>query len=185
MPTYNCNNYNCDDNLGTHTPNDCNDISLGGYADLLLLECDHAITDPGNATQVETALADDTAHLILNVKSSLPAPSAIKQSSLVANQPDIVTGYELSGTLVDGSVSSANSTFYNNVGGGRSFGGLIFHNKEEGKVYWHNAAVRFEGGLVMPENDSEAERYEYSFNLKKDPNDANPTISVEPAGIFD
>lgn len=185
MPTYNCNDYNCDEDIGTHTPIDCNDFSRGGYPNCIILACGHAITDPGNATQVQTALDSDLAWLVQNVTLELPAPSAVKVDSPIANEPQLVTGYEYSGTLTDGNVSSANCTFYNNVGSGKAFGGIIFHNKQEGKVYWHNDSVRFEGGLVLPRTDAEIEMYTYTFNFKKDADASNPTIATEPAGIFD
>ncbi len=184
MPTYNCTSYNCDDDLGSHTLNDCGDVTRGGYPNVILLECDNDITDPSDATEVQAAIDDGTAHLVKNVKLAIPVGSPIKVDSQVANAPQLIVKYEYAGTMIDQNVSSANVTFYNNLLDGRSFGGIILHNAEEGKVYWHDAEVRFEGGLVMPDNDGEVERFETTFSFKKLPSATVPTIYTEPAGIF-
>lgn len=182
--SYNCINYNCDDDLGSHTLNDCGAHVFGGYPNVIILECVHSITDPSNATQVQDAIDAGEAHLVKNVSVELPVGSATKVDSVIANEPQIVTRYEFSGTLRDPNVSSANVTFYNNLTDGRTMGGIIFHNEREGKVYWHDAAVRFEGSIIMPINDQAPEIFETVFTFKKNLGSVNPAIYTEPAGIF-
>lgn len=185
MPTYNCASYNCDDALGSHVLNDCGVGTMGGYKNCILLECVNEITDPSDATEVQDAIDAGEAHLIKDVKLSIPAASPVKVDSQVANAPQIVTKYEFAGTMVDGNVNTSNRTFYNNLLDGRSFGGIILHNADEGKVYWFDAEVRFEGSLIMPDNDGESERFETTFNYKTSPQNVVPGIYTEPAGIFD
>lgn len=183
--SYPCNNYDCEDALGTHAPNPCQTSTRGGYPNFILLECNSSITDPSNAVQVQAAIDAGEAHVFKNVKLALPAPSPIKVDAMIANAPEKTVQYEFTGTLVDPNVNSTNITLYNQVLDGRSFGGIILHNRDEEKVYMHTAETRFEGGLVMPDNDGDIERFETSFIFRKDPDEVIPTQFAEPAGIFD
>jgi hypothetical protein len=179
-----CTSYNCDDDLGNHTLNDCGAIVRGGYKNLILLECGHSITDPSDGEEVLAAIAAGEAHLVKNIKGAIPLGSPTKTPSMVAGDPDIIGKYDFAGTWMDQNVNSSNVTFYNQVLDGRTFGGVIFHNAEEGKVYWHEAPTRCEGGLVMPDGPQEQERYETTFAFSKDPGQQVPLIYTQPAGVF-
>ena len=184
MP-YNCLSYNCDDDLGSHVINDCNTYTKGGYPNCILLECDHSITDPSDATQVQAAIDAQEARLVKNVKIAIPAGSPVKIDSPIPNEPQIVVRYDFAGTMVDTNVSSDNVTFYNNLLDGRTLGGIIVHNQKEGIVYHVDAAVKFEGSPVLPDNDGEFERFETTFTFFKEPSEVAHTLYTEPAGIFD
>jgi hypothetical protein len=179
-----CTIYNCDDELGTHTQNDCGSIVRGGYQDLILLSCGHSITDPSDEVEVAAAIAANEATLIRGIKGAIPIGSPVKVTSMKANEPDIIVKYDFSGTWMDQNVNTSNVTFYNQVLDGRTFGGVIFHNADEGLVYMHSADTRCEGGLVMPDGNQEQERYEVTFIFSKDPDDVIPLIAPEPPGIF-
>lgn len=176
----NCVNYNCTD-LGEHTPNNCNAILLGGISSLLILMCDHVITDPSNATQVNAAIADGTAILVEDAKIGVNAPSPVTIDSDVAGQPARVVNYDRSGTLIDANVSNANVTFYNDLFDGRAFGGLILYEVDADQVTWIDKAIRFTGGRIIPNDVNDRQRFEGTFAWKSLTEGA---IYSAPVGVF-
>lgn len=179
-----CYQYNCDDALGTHLLNDCNSTTRGGYRNVIFLECGHSITDPSDGASILAAIAAGEAHVIKNVKLGLPAPSPTQLDSYIANAPQIVASYEHGGTMMDQNVNDTNCVFYNNLYDGRSFGGIILHNADEGQVYWYDKETRFTGGLVHPDSKSEVERFESAFTFSSKTGSSVCRIYTEPAGVF-
>lgn len=180
-----CYSYNCDDALGSHTINDCNSSTKGGYPNILLVACGTTLTDPSDEVEVQAAIDAGTAFPIKNVKAALPAPTATTVDSMIANEPPVVASYEFAGTLMDQNVNSPNLTFYNNMYDGRTFGAIYLHNKNEGIMYGWTEVITFQGGMVLPDSKSELERFESTFNFSALPGENAPTRYTEPAGIFD
>lgn len=180
----NCYNYNCDEDLGTHTPNDCGTVTPGGFKNLILLACNHTVTDPSVGSQITDAIAAGEAWLIQGVKAALPAGSPVEVDSNIANDPPVVTGYDYTGTIMDQNVNADNVTFYNLLYNNRRFGGIILHNADEDLVYWHDATIMFQGSPVLPDSKSEFTRFETSFKFFKKPNAVGPVIKTAPAGVF-
>lgn len=182
---YNCLNYGCD-TLGTQQLNDCEEPLLGGMSAMLVLACNHQITDPSNATQVNAAIANGTATLISGVSLSLEIPTAIKTPSLVACQTDIITNYTRTALYRNQNVNATNIDFHIPIFSGRAFGGLIFYEcSPDGaganNVLWIDAAVKGEGGLTVPLSNQEIQRFEGTFSwLSK----ADPAMYTAPAGVF-
>lgn len=176
----NCVNYNCDE-LADHLKVDCEEFNLGGVPQVIVLECDHTITDPSNATQVQTNLDNGKAKLIQNVKFGVDAPSPIEIDSPIACQTPSVVNFDRSGTYVDANVTANNNNFYDSLNG-RSIGGLILYECDPGRITWIDAAVKFKGGRVIPVDNNDFQRYEGTFHWKKK---TEPTIHSAPAGIFD
>lgn len=184
MPCY---SYNCDDVLGDHTLNACEDEIQGGFRDIIIFECNHQLSpsDVSNGTAVNAEIEAGRATLIKNVKVGSSAPSPTTVSSNIANTPDKVVKYTKEFTLVDGNVNSDNMSFYNLLGSGRSFGAIMLHNADEQIVLFYNSDLRGSGGLVEPDNDGEYMRFEYSFTLDSKKDAANPVFATEPSGVFD
>lgn len=183
----NCLNYDCNDPIGDHMPNDCDEVLLGGIDALILLECDHQLTDPSNPSQIAAEIAAARATLIENVKVSIEAASPVTVDPLVScSTPKLVT-YDRTGTIIDGNVSDNNIDVYNKVFGGRAFGGLILHlcGTEEsvigGQVLWIDKKVELNGSLIVPPNNNDINRFEgkFAWRSKGDPN-----MYAAPAGVF-
>jgi hypothetical protein len=183
----NCLNYDCNDPLGTHLPNDCGEELLGGGSGMLLLECNHQLTDPTSAAQVTAEIAAGRAHLLLNLKVGLDAPSPVEIDSNVAGGTTKLVTYDRTGTLIDGNVSANNVSFYNGVFGGRVFGGALVYivGTQEAtggeKTFFIDAPVNFTGGVTMPNNNNEFITFNGTFKWRlRD----MPSLETAPAGIF-
>jgi hypothetical protein len=177
----NCYNYNCDDPLGDHLLNDCGNEKQGGIKDAIILECNHQLTDPSNATQIETEIAAGRATLVLNLKIGIDAPSPVEVEPQVAcSTPKVVT-YDRTASWVDGNVNGTNIDFYNNLTGGQAKGGVILHECGADEVTWIDDEVRWVGGRVVPNNDNEFQRFEATVKWRSK---TDSGIYATPAGIF-
>lgn len=185
MPS--CYQYNCNDSLGDHTLNDCEDSIQGGFKNIIILECNHQLVagDEANGSTINAEIAAGRATLLKNVKIGAGAPSATTVASLIANQPDKVVKYTREYTLMDGNVNAANQAFYDVLGSGGAFGGIILHNAEEGIVVAHYDSFRAQGGLVLPDNNGEFMHYAYTFTMDALRDAVNGEYSAEPSGVFD
>lgn len=183
---YNCSSYGCDP-LETYVLNECQAILVGGFDAAILLECNHQITDPSNATQIETALGNGTATLITEAFFSIEPAAAVTVEPLVACQPPKITTYNRSGNYKNQNVNPNNVDFHDTMFNGRTFGGLIIRmcNDNEGGtnyVYWIDKPISFQGSFVGPGVNTDLQRFEGTFNwIGRD----NPSMHAEPAGIFD
>lgn len=177
----NCINYNCDE-ITEHLKNDCEEFLQGGVSQVLLLECNHAITDPSNATQVNAAISDGTATLIQNVKLGIDAASPETVDSPIACRPPKLVNYTRTASWLDGNVNAQNVTFYNTAFNGRSFGGMIVYECSSGKVTWYDDAITLTGNRIIPNTDAEFQRFE-GVATWKGINDGS--IHDAPAGVFD
>lgn len=182
-----CINYNCEDLLGDHTLNSCGEEYLGGIDAAVFLDCGHQLTNPSNGTQIAAEIAAGRATLVKNIKVGMPKASPVEiESNVACSTPKLVT-QERALTYIDGNVNSANTSFYNNLSSGRSFGGMILHlcgtsEADAGeKVLWVDAECRFTGSLVVPETNNEFMRFEGDIKWRKKD---NPLPYHNPVGIF-
>lgn len=181
----NCINYNCDP-LGNQTLNpDCGIELLGGISDVILLDCDHTITDPCNGAQVLANIASGQAILVENVKIGITAASPVTVDALIACNTARLVTYERSGTLIDGNVNANNVDFYNTLFGGRKLAGMILREcgQEDTapQVTWIDSQVEFTGDRLIPDNNKEFQRFEGTFTWTSR---SMPTIHCEPVGVF-
>ena len=182
MPS--CYNY-CGDTLGTHAQINCDtDLLSGGVQNVIILGCDHQLTDPSNGTAVQAEIDAGRAWKISQVRAELGEPAPIKQDRMVANRPQLVTGYDRTGTLMDENVSQNNIDFYNVLLSGGDYGGLILHLEDEGKVFWIDQVINFDGALVIPPDNTAIAHFNANFFYKTNAGGASPDIYDEPAGIF-
>ena len=183
---YNCSNYGCDP-LDAYVLNECNEILLGGYDQAILLECNHQIIDPSNATQVNAALANGTATLVSNASFSIEAPSPVTVDTLVACQPPKTVNYTRTGLYKNQNVNPSNVDFHAPIFRGKVFGGLIIRMCSEtdagtGYVYWIDSSVTFTGGLIGPAQNTDLQRFEGTFSWMSK---TDPAMYNEPAGVFE
>lgn len=182
-----CLNYNCAGTLDLHTPNDCGEELLGGSDAIIILECDHQLTDPSDGTAILAEIAAGRATLIEGVKVSIEAPAAVELEPLVACETAQVINYDRAGTLLDGNVSAVNINFYTPILRNRKFGGVILRlcgttgSNQGEQVIWIDSTVKFKGGLIYPPGNNEQIRLEASFAWR---NANEPDMYASPTGVF-
>lgn len=184
----NCINYNCSDPLGDHTLNDCGEELLGGGSGAVALECNHQLTDPSSAVQINAEIAAGRATLFKNVKIGLDAPSPVEVDSNIGCGSTKVVTYDRTGTWVDGNVNAANQDLYDNLFSGRQLGGLIIHEcgteeTDTPKVTWIDASITFTGGRILPTGNNEFQRFEGAFKWRG--LRSKSSIHNKPTGIFE
>lgn len=158
-----CNNFGCDEEFEVYTENDCGDIVLGGIDYVILLECNHTITDPSNATQINANVASGKAVIVTNAKMSIPEASPIKVDVDVPCVPQRVVNYNRTATYRNGNVSAANITFHNNLFPGRKLGGAIFHQCAADKVTWVDEVISITGSRTIPDNNNATQAFVATF----------------------
>lgn len=176
----NCINYNCDD-LGTHVPSDCNEVKLGGISAIIILHCDHQLTDPSDGTEVNAELTAGRATLIENIKSGLNARTPVEVESYVSGRPSRVVTYDNELTIVDANMTDNNRSFYDDAFNGQSFGGLILYEQDANQVTWMDASVSAQGSRIIPVDNNEAERFEGVFKWRTL---SLGSIHSVPSGVF-
>lgn len=180
----NCVSYNCSDDLGDHALNDCGQELQAGLDAAIILECDHELTDPSSAAEINAEIAAGRATLIENVRIGLGEPQPQEIDSTVSGREPKLVKYVVEGTLVDGNVSSANQAFYNTLFSGRAFGGIVLKSAEETKVIWIDEEVDFKGGLPISDNTGEFMTYRGIFRYNTTPESVVPSMHTLPANIF-
>ena len=179
---YNCITYNCSE-LEDHEYLDCGDLLLGGIPGAVFLDCNHELTDPTSAAQINAEVAAGRAKIVLNVMIGVPAASDITVPRLIAGRPDTVVNRTRTFTIKDENVTPNNVTFYNSLWGGRELGGVILYEGEDNdQVTWIDKSVTGTGSRIIPENTTEQQRFEGTFTwLQKE----EPAIhQPAPVGIF-
>lgn len=183
----NCVSYECDDVLGTHLLNDCGEELLAGISGTILLECNHQLTDPSSAAQINAEIAAGRATLFDNLKIGLDEPTPVTvDSNIVGGTPKLVT-YDRSGTMIDSNVNQNNINTYNQLLGGKVMGGAITYLKgtEEStagaKVLWIDAAISFTGGLPIQNDNNVNMFFNNKFTWRKKD---MPSMYTAPTGIF-
>lgn len=182
-----CLDYSCNESLGAQELNLCGEELLGGISALILLECEHQLTDPSSADQIATEIAAGRATKVVGIKVGIAKPSPVEIESNVSCGITKLVTYDRTGTLIDGNVNAANITFYNKVFGGRVFGGAILYlcGTQESAggelVEWIDAAITFTGGKVTPNTNNAFQTFEGDFKWRKK---AGAALYAAPAGVF-
>lgn len=182
----NCVNYGCDDALGVYNENVCGEELTGGANQVVLLECNHQLTDASNGTELAAEISAGRATLVTGAYLSIEAPSPVTQDSIQACKPPVLVNYNRTGTYKNGNVSSANLDFHNGIFVGKKFGGLIIYECGTSdaaipQVTWIDNQVTFTGGRILP-GSQELQRFEGTFSWQSK---TDPRIYAVPANIFD
>lgn len=178
----NCVSYDCNDPLGDHTLNTCNEERQGGADWILMLECDAVLNDPSSETEINALIAANQATLISEVNVSFPVPAPVVQASNVPGRAErlITNNRELA--LVDANVNADNVDFYDTMADGREFGGAVIGEccNEVDRVHFIDAAITFTGGNQLPNTDDTRQDFQLAGKWKSK---NNPSIHAAPAGI--
>lgn len=179
-------NYCNEDPLGTPEVIYCpKDDKVGGLSSVIFLETGHGITDPSSASQINAAKAAQKAKQVDRVSMSVDAASAIEQDSLVPCEPKQLVNYERKGKYVNPNVTPNMVGFHDNLFDGRIFAGAIV--AECGKdgviayVSWINHKITVKGSLIIPDKNTEYQRFEGEWNGKSMQNASKHSV---PVGIF-
>ena len=194
MPVQNCINLCTTDPLGEYELANCAYDPVGGMSAIILLECDHTLTDailngdPADAGDaINAEITAGRAHLIERCSFTLEAASEVTQDSLVpCETPSLVT-YNRTGNYVNPNVNYTNITLHDQIFDGRNFGGIIAYecgyddSSEQKYVSWVDAAVKFTGSRIVPSANTEFQRFEGTANWKSKKNAQRYPV---PTGVF-
>lgn len=187
-----CVNYCTTDPLGTYEIIECANDPVGGLSSAIFLECGHGITeadasDPADfATAINAAITANLAIKVDRCSFTIDAASPVSVDSLVpCETPSLVT-YDRKGVYKNPNVTPNNITFHDKMFDGRKFGGLILFEcatLEDATQYvtWVNSPVKFTGSRIVPEKNTEFQRFEGEFVWRSK---NNPARYVAPTGIF-
>lgn len=183
----NCQNYDCDESLGTYNEAQCGEELVGGSNAALFLECNHQLTDPSSASQVAAEIAARRATLITGGSFSIEPATPVSQESIVPCRPASVSTYNRTGVYKNPNVNAVNVAFHKPIFKGRKFGGIVLYEcgTEDAingaQVTWIDSVVTFTGSRILPGVTTEKQRFEgvYSWISQTDAD-----IYAAPAGIF-
>ncbi len=162
----------------------CGTDPKGGVFAMVLLECNNQLTDPSSGTQVNAEIAAGRAKLVERISLSLEKPTPVTQESIIACETPQLTTYDRKGTYKNPNVTPQNVVFHNGLFDGRRFGGIILFycgEDDEDWVDWIDSTVKFTGGRVIPQKDTELQLFDgdFTYRGKKD-----PLRYAAPAGVL-
>lgn len=172
----NCVEY-CDDApIGTPEIIACGSDPVGGINAMIPLACNHTISNPSSATEVNNNINAGTAWLFQRVSVEIGEPTPVEQESLVPCETNQLVTYDRELTYINPNVSQENIDIHNNLFSGRTLGGLLLlecgsEDDDEQFVTWIDSAIRFTGGRLVPRTNTEFQRFsgKGKWRSKKDP----------------
>ncbi len=184
----NCTNYDCEDSLGEYHENECGIEFIGDFNQAVLLECNHHLTlpaDASNGTKIQAEIDAGRAHLITGALFDIEDAQPTLVDSSVPCRPQSITEIKRSGNYNNPNVNSTNDDFHDILLSGKNFGGMIIfecssNSNGTAQVKLIDAAVSFSGGLSAKTKSKQG--YTGKFNWTSF---ANPKTVATPAGIFD
>lgn len=179
MPS--CIDYNCSP-LGDHERNACNEKVLGGGDSVAFIHCDAVITDYEDETQLQNAINDGYLTILKGVKVGLPAGSPITVGPYVANETEDIVNYNRTGTLIDANYNQDNITLYDSVFNGKVFKGALIRLADASKVIHVDAIIKVEGSVIVPDDSTDAIRFEATFKWKSK---EMGNLYSDTTGLFD
>lgn len=182
-----CVTYNCDSLVDHEVSNEsCLGPRNGGASQIIFFDCGETPTDPTDGVEVAAIIAAGKGFLVGNVKTGLNAPEPVTIDSTTSCGTERTINLDYSGTIEDYTITESNSAnFWGPLAKGRTMGGLMMYICEQdgyaNKVVWIDAEITVGGGLVVPNTNAEAMRYELTFAFRKN----GPVEYLNaPAGIF-
>ncbi len=174
--------YNCVD-LPEHEKVNCGNYKKGSIDAIGILECDHAITDFSDATEMEAAVTDGKLHVIKGIKGEFPDPSEVEGENVVGSEPNILDGFDNVANWLDFNVNSANDNLYKALNKRSAF--LILFNKAEEEILVIEKKVRYTAKPANnPQSPNEKQRYSVVAKWKSNV-DEFPARYTAPAGVFE
>lgn len=180
----NCDSYNCQSlNTWESTLDNCATYRAGGSSSIILLACDHTITDPTDLAAIEAEIAAGRAWRMENVKVGFAPGSPETVAPVTSCGTERVINNTYSVTIFASQVSSDNTTFINALTSGYVIGGLIFGvcptDGLTDMLIYADAEISFQGGLVLPDTNADVIRYEMTATFK-----GNVETFTDTEGVF-
>ena len=180
----NCASYNCQ-SLSTweSTLDNCATYRAGGSSSIIILACDHTITDPTDLAAVEAEILAGRAWRMENVKVGFAPGSPETVAPVTSCGTERVINNTYSVTMFASQVSSTNATFVNALTSGYVTGGLMFGvcptDGLTDMLLYADAEVSYTGGLVLPDTNSDVIRFEMTATFK-----GNVEVYADTEGVF-
>ena len=169
----NCAGYNCQsletwestlDNYATYR--------AGGSSSIILIACGATLTDPTSLTEIDALIAGGEAWRMENVKVGFSPQSPETVAPVTSCGTERVISNTYSATIFASQVSTSNATFINSLTSGYVTGGLMFGVCETDGLtdllLFADAEISYQGGLVLPDTNSDVIRFEMTATWKGD-----------------
>ena len=180
----NCVSYNCQ-SLSTweSTLDNCATYRAGGSSSIIILACDAVLTDPTSLAEVEALILAGTAWRLENVKVGFAPQSPETVAPVTSCGTERVINNSYSATIYASQVSPSNATFINSLTSGYVTGGLMFGVCETdgltNLLLYADAEISYQGGLVLPDTNSDLIRFEMTATWK-----GNVEVYEDTEGVF-
>lgn len=183
MPMANCPSYDCGQEFPTYTISGCSTKYKGGANAAVFIRCGSSVSDPSDGTEIQNLIDAGNAVVVNNLKVNWDAPSAVTTPSYVGCVPDTLATQDWSITVIDRNVTAEASDFYGSLirDFGGELGGIIIRDCGSNRVHYVDEALTVAGGPVMPDQDTDIQRYELTLTYRSED---FPVIASIPAGIF-
>ena len=148
----------------------CATYRAGGSSSIILLACDHQITDPTDLTAVNAEIAAGRAWRMENVKVGLTpqTPETVAPVTSCGTERVINNVYQLS--IFASQVNQSNADFVGTLTAGYVLGGVIVGVCSTAGLtdlmLYADAEVSGQGGLVLPDSNSDVIRFELTATFK-------------------
>lgn len=179
----NCPSYDCGQDFPSYVMSGCTTKYKGGSNASVIIRCGYEVADPSDGTEINALIDAGNAAAISNLKINWDAPSAVTTPSYVGCVPDTLATQDWSMTFIDRNVTAEASEFYGALirDFGGEIGGIIVRDCGAGRVHYINEAITMSGGPVMPDQDTDIQRYELTLNWRSDD---FPEIASSPADVW-
>lgn len=145
----------CSIDLQPHESLDCLITKKGGISGILILLCDHGITDFSNFTQVNNAILAGNAFLVDRIKGNMPAGSPIEGTSpLACGAQTILDNIDWTLTWLDYYDTPTNHTHYDSLNTADAVGMLVYLCEDDEMLVIEDD-VTFVATYLVPESNAE------------------------------
>lgn len=179
-----CASYNCQ-SLSTweSTLTNCSPYRAGGSSSILLLACNHQVTDITDLASVTAEIAAGRAWRMENLKVSIAPGSPETIAPVTSCGLERVINNTYTATIYAAQVDPDNATFVASLTSGYVIGGIAFGvcptDGLTDIILYANKEVSFQGGIVLPDLSSDAIRFEMTASWK-----GNLNVFSDIEGVF-
>lgn len=181
-----CNQYCAEELTDFEYVIECGSAHPAGASNIIVVICDDLISDPFNATQLLAAIAAGDAFKVEGVRFGSTAPTPTPGPKLTSCGVESVLYQTHAINWTDYNYTQVNNLNYERLGNGlRPKGVLAIDCTKTGwddtaRYYASNTGgIQLSGGLVSPDDDNEASRFELAGSFK-----GTIDIGTAPTGIF-
>lgn len=174
--------------VGTHEPVNlrCAGPHPAGSSSVVIFLCLDNVSDITNPTQINTAIAAGEARLIEGIRFGSGASTPNLSPKTTSCGLPGVLNKTIPLNLTDYNYSQTNNELWEGFGSGMTAEGILAWDcsktgyDDTSRFYQATqGAIQFQGGLVSPDDDDEAARFELTGNFK-----GSIEIINTPAGVF-